>query len=299
MALATDVRAHFLARGHGIDVVVRDALRCLERPYAFHECRAGDAQLHRAGVVTVDASDRVLHSLANLGISHVRVADGVEALHQIAIPQLQISGNDRGVAIDAHRRRRELLPFREGLVIEHVGMAAALAVIGGEGVSRPDGFQPRILLEFRSRHHRAGIGLRRGVRHPLAPAVLGALHVHRAQVEIVLHGEVLSPDGGIVDGVVQFDHAIERIARFLLAFEDVDQERGDRDCGESGQCDHQRQHAARRCGAGIGSFSHGCFLQQQVWESRRPCQSDRPRRGSVCTRCLALCRAPRFHRLRQ
>jgi hypothetical protein len=90
----------------------------------------------------------------------------------------------------------------------------------------------------------SGIGLRGRVGHRLTPAALGALHVGGTQVEIVLHGEIFSPDGGIIDGVVQIDYAVEGVPRLLLAFEDVDQERGDRDGRECGQRDYQRQHAA-------------------------------------------------------
>ena len=205
----------------------------------------------------------MLHGLANLGIGHVRVADDVEALHEVAVAELQVGGDDRGVAVDAHRRRRELLALGEGLVVEHVGVAAPLAVVRGEGVSRPDGLQARVLLELRARHDRARIGLGRRVRHGLAAAVLGALHVDRAQVEVVLHREVLAPDGRVVDGVVQLDHAVERVSRFLLALEDVDEQCGDGDGGERCQRDDQREHAAALLAVESGMSVMFAFLQER------------------------------------
>src|SRR5215470_15333301 len=83
-ALATDERAHLLARSHRIDVVILYALRCLQWANSLHEGRAGDSQLHRVGIVTVDAGYWMLHELPNLGIRHMRVTDDVETLHDVA-----------------------------------------------------------------------------------------------------------------------------------------------------------------------------------------------------------------------
>ncbi len=57
------------------------------------------------------------------------------------------------------RRRIELLPLGEGLVVQHVGMPAPLAIVRGKRISRPHRLQPRIFLQLRARHHRARIRL--------------------------------------------------------------------------------------------------------------------------------------------
>ena len=159
--------------------------------------------------------------LANLRIRHVRIVITLKPFVRSPSPSFKIGGHERGVAVDAHGRRVKLLALGEGLVLEHVGVAAAFAVIAAKS-SRPTWSSAGVLLQFRTRHHRAWIGLGRRMRHRFAAAVLGALHVHGPLVEVVLQREVLAPDCRIVDGVVEFDHAIERILGFLLAFEDVD-----------------------------------------------------------------------------
>jgi len=57
--------------------------------------------------------------LANLLVRHVRVADGIEALHHVAIAELQEGRDQRRVAVDAHGRRIGFLALGEGLVLEH------------------------------------------------------------------------------------------------------------------------------------------------------------------------------------
>src|SRR5262249_11058665 len=79
------------------------------------------------------------------------------------------------------------------------------------------------------------VGLCRRVRLGFAAAVLGALHVHGAKVEVVLHGEILSPHGGIIDLVIQLHDAIKRISRLLLALKNVDQQGRHGDWGQRRQ----------------------------------------------------------------
>ena len=57
-------------------------------------------------------------------------------------------------------------------------------------------------------------------------------------------GKFFPQVAGIVDGVVQFDHAVEGILRFLLALEDVDQQRRDGDGGDRRQHDHGHEERA-------------------------------------------------------
>jgi hypothetical protein len=74
--------------------------------------------------------------------------------------------------------------------------------------------------------------------HGLASAVFGPLHVNSSHIEVVLHGKIFGPDRWVVDGVVQLNHAIERIPGLLLTLEDIDQKRGDCDCGDRSEYNH-------------------------------------------------------------
>src|SRR5687767_1021942 len=116
-----------------------------------------------------------------------------------------------------------LLTLGKGLVIEHVGMSALLAEVHGKGIAGPQSFQAGILFESRLRDDRARIRLRRRPRDRFAAAVTRPLLIDGAHVAVVLLGEILSPDRGILGVVRQIDDAIKRISRFLLALEDVHQ----------------------------------------------------------------------------
>src|SRR5687768_15760694 len=65
------------------------------------------------------------------------------------------------------------------------------------------------------------------MRLALAAAVAGANLIDRAAIVIVLQREVLRPYGGIIDRIVQRDDLVKRRSRFLLALEDVREQRGD------------------------------------------------------------------------
>ena len=73
--------------------------------------------------------------LACLGERHG--VDLLEALHQVAVPGPLVRNIGRGVAVEARARLRARLAAGEGLVIEHVGVAAFLAEIEAERRSRP------------------------------------------------------------------------------------------------------------------------------------------------------------------
>jgi hypothetical protein len=164
----------------------------------------------RSCIVAIDTGNRVLYRLADLRIRNVRVTDRLEALYQVAVAEFQVGRDNRGVAVDAHRRRREFLPLGEGLIIKHLSVPAALAIVSRKRISRPDDFQKWILLEFRARYNRSRISLGWRMRHGLTAAVFRPLHIDRPQVKVILHGEVFAPHCRVLDGVVQFDNAIER-----------------------------------------------------------------------------------------
>jgi hypothetical protein len=118
--------------------------------------------------------------------------------------------------------------------LEHVGVAALLAEVDGEGIARPHDPQPRVLLEARLRDDRARVGVGRRPRQRLAAAVAGPDLVHRPAVLVVLLRKVLAPDRRVLDVVAEIDHPVERVARLLLPLEDVHEER------------HHRQRHDRR-----------------------------------------------------
>jgi len=144
-----------------------------------------------------------------------------------------------------------------------------------------------ILLEFGACDYRAGIGLRGRVGKRLAATVLGALLVGRTQIEIVLKREVLAPGRGIIDRIVQFDNAIEGILRFLLAFEDIDEECRNSDGGDSRQDDHCNEHSRTRA---FGIIWHDCSaLEPDIWK-RLTTRNVRRMCGSGCIADLRLYR---------
>jgi hypothetical protein len=90
------------------------------------------------------------------------------------------------------------------LVVQHVGMAAGLAVVEREGIAGPHGSEPRIGIEFL-----LGNGIAAAVARPLI--------IHSAHVAVVLSRPVLPPDGRVDRVFAHFDHALKRHARFALA----------------------------------------------------------------------------------
>ena len=202
VALAADVGAHLGRRGLLVHVVVLHAQGGLVGTDPFDERRAGDAQCERRAVVAVDAGDRMLDELGSLRVRH-RV-DLVEALGDVAVAGLLVRQVHRRMAVHARARLlHDDLALRELLVFEHVGVAALLAEIFGEGVALPHGLQALVLLDLGARHDRARVGLGRRLRHGFAAAVLGALHVDRHPVVVVLRRKCLAPFGGVVDVVVE------------------------------------------------------------------------------------------------
>ena len=110
-------------------------------------------------VVAVDAGDRMLHQLDRLGIGH-RV-HLLEAFDEVAVAGLLVGEIDRGVAIHAGAGLlHHHLALGEGLILEHVGVAAVLAEVGGEGIALPHRLEADVVFDFRVRDDRARIGRR-------------------------------------------------------------------------------------------------------------------------------------------
>ena len=104
--------------------------------------------------------------LARLGVGHL--VHRLEALDR---------GRRRRASCTARRPTRgsgcrcraawlTLLALGEGLVVEHVGVAALLAEVRGEGVAGPHRLEARVLLEPRLRDDRARIGVGRACAAP-------------------------------------------------------------------------------------------------------------------------------------
>ena len=144
----------------------------------------------------------MVHQLRHLLVRH-RV-DLVEALDDVAVARLLVREIHRRMAV--HARAGLLddhLALREPLVLEHVVVAALLAEIFRERVALPHRLEAGVLFDLRARHDRARVGLGRCLRHGLAAAVLGALHVDRFLVELVVLRKRLAPFGRIVDVVAE------------------------------------------------------------------------------------------------
>ena len=185
-----------------VHVVILHAQRRLVGTHAFDERGAGDPQRERRAIVAVDAGDRMAHELGRLRVGH-RV-DLLEALRDVAVARPLVRKVHRRVAVHACARLlHDHLALREPLVLEHVRVAALLAEVLGEGVALPDGLEALVLVDLGARDDRARVGLGRRVRHGLAAAVLGALHVDRFLVELVVLRERLAPFGRVVDIVVE------------------------------------------------------------------------------------------------
>ena len=180
------------------------------------------------GIVAVDARHGVRHQLARLGVRHL--VHRLEALDEVAAAELLVRAGrpTRGSACTC---RAACATCWRSVNVWSSSMYAwprSSRKSRREGVAGPHGLQPRILLEPRLRDDRSRIGLRRRARHRLAAAVARPLLVDRPLVPVVLQREVLAPDRGILDRVAQLDHAKERVPRFLLALEDVDEQRRSR-----------------------------------------------------------------------
>src|SRR5215510_10075911 len=155
VALAAHERAHLLAGGVTVRIVIGDPLLGLEGPDAGDEARARDADTHRLRVVAIHARHRMLDEklslfvlrLARLPERHAR--DLLEPLLHVALADEPVEGEVRGVAVQAGPRLLAL-GHAPGLLLveERVVMAAPVAVVEREGVTREDALEPGIALEL-------------------------------------------------------------------------------------------------------------------------------------------------------
>jgi hypothetical protein len=222
MALAADIAAHLLPRGVAIEIVILHALGGFQRAHALDEARPRDLELHRGGIVTIDACHRMRDQLARLGEG--QLIDLFEAFHEVAVAGLLVRHGNRRVAMQAGARLlHHILALGVGLVIEHEGVAALLAEILRKGVAGPHRLQARVFLEARLGHDRARVGLGRRAWLGFASAVARALLVDGAPIVVVLQGKILAPDGRVDGFLGELHHAKERIPRLLFTLDDRDE----------------------------------------------------------------------------
>jgi hypothetical protein len=161
----------------------------------------------------------VLHLLERVEVGHP--IQQVEPLEKVT-PAEPLHGHVCGrMAVDARAGLlHHPLALRVDLVGEHVGVAALLAVVDGEGVACPQRLQPRVVVDLRPGHDSTRVDGRGDVRQSLASAVAGALHVRRPDVSVVLQREVLAPHRGVVGLLGQLHDPEEGVLGLLLLFED-------------------------------------------------------------------------------
>ena len=284
VTLAADERAHLLTARIAIGVVVGDALLGLEGFDAGDEAGPRDANRHRLGLVAVDAGDRMLDERLLFVVLHIaRVAvrhpgDLLEALADVALAGEAIEREVGRVTLDA---RAGLLllghPPRRFLVEERVGVTAPVAVIERERVAREDALEPGIAAELL-------LGGPAVARPEPASTVFRRRRQRGLQIGVVLHRPVLAPHPRVERVLGHVDEPNERLPRFLLALEDVRQEREQQhgDARDPDQPQHSQEPTA---------------FHSSSWLSRP--RRDRRRRDNACNRVRRRCgRARRRWRAR-
>src|SRR6478736_4022831 len=129
------------------------------------------------------------------------------------------------------------------LIVQHVGVPAAIAVVDRERIAQEDALQPRIALDLFFRHGLAAL--------VAAEARLGG--ERRALVAVVLRGPVLPPLGRIRIVFTDLDHAHVRTALLGFALEDI----GEQGCNARGPRGHDanQSQVARTTPPECNSFS--------------------------------------------
>src|SRR6516165_12761838 len=102
------------------------------------------------------------------------------------------------------------------------------------------------------------------MRHTFASPVSGPLHVSRTFVQVVLHGELFTPNGRIIHVVIQFDYAHVLVLRFLLALKDVDEEPGDCNHSECRQYGDEQWPATPARRISVVRICHSYFPRWMV-----------------------------------
>ena len=206
-----------------------------------NEARARDAQLHALRIVAIDAAHRVsaVHvlkrrrraagdwirgaGLHDLGVRFAirQLAERLEPLEHVAAAQSAIRRNHRGVALQAGAGLR---PLGDALglllVLEHVRVAATVAIVDRERVAGEHARQP---------------GKRRGFlcRQRFRPAESRLRRLRGALVVVVLARPVHAPGRRVGRLLADLDQTDVRIARLLLALEDRRQQCGDQEHRQS------------------------------------------------------------------
>ena len=259
VALRAGVGAHLDGGGVLVHVVVRHTLTGLVLLDPLDERRARDAQVHGLGIVAVDALDGVFRVGGGLLVRHL--VHGGEARHHVPVTELVHHGDRAGVAVQAGAR---LVTFedapRGALVEQHVLVAAGLAVVDREGVALPHRDEPGVLLDLAD-----GRELARVLRRGLVGDPLLLRHVVGGLERLVLHGEVLAPDGCVGHRLVHLHHLLEGDVRLGTPFEDVEQEREDSSGDQRPRHEEDGERQPVRSLACLGFHCHHSMCPTVEW----------------------------------
>ena len=179
---------------------------------------------------------------ARFGVGHL--IHHLEAFDQIAAAQFFVRHVNRSVAVHAGAGLfDDLLAFGERLIVEHKGVAALFAEVFRRRHNPPTSFSSAGLLRsWTARRRSADRPASACAANGFAAAVARADLIDRAFVIVVLQRKVLAPDCRVIGFISQFDDAIKRIAAFLLALENVDEQHQPTNRAKNGNygCEHNR-----------------------------------------------------------
>ena len=195
MTLGAGIGSHFLARGHGVRIIVFDALGGLGSANPLDKARPGHPQLHGLGIMAIETGDWMVDMLDCLLIGQ-RI-HFFKTGNEISISQPHIGGIHRTVAVQAGAGLGYGLPAGKHLVFQHVGMAAFFAKVFGKGVPGPHPLEMRNGFEFGLRRNRSWIFFAWFTGNCLTAAEAGPRHIDRSSVVIVLQGKVFTPHGRV------------------------------------------------------------------------------------------------------
>lgn len=173
-------------------------------------------------------NQRLTGIVAHAASDVVRQArDLLESLRDVALTGETIQRQDRRVALQAGSRLLALRhPLRLLLVEQGVEVPAPIAVVESERVPGEDPREPGIPIELLL----CGPCI---ARPEAAPAISRRGRERGAAIGVVLEGPVLPPDGGIDRRLGHLRDSDEGLPSFLLALEDVRQQRQQDDGGAS------------------------------------------------------------------
>src|SRR5262249_33661867 len=117
----------------------------------FDEGRSGHPDRHGFRVMAVDAGYRVGMAARVQFRAQILIRESIRCLepgHGIAVSDLPVQRHHRSMTMEARPRLRFGEPLRMLLILEHVRMPAAVAVVERKGVAEKHPLEPRIALDL-------------------------------------------------------------------------------------------------------------------------------------------------------